>query len=203
LDRGAGLNDHGQCDRRELIFGATGAAALYRREMIDDISVDGEFFDEDFFSYREDADVAWRAQLMGWKCLYVGDARGWHVRRVTPERRKQLPGEINWHSVKNRFLMRIKNAGAPLWFRFFPSIILRDLMVVGYALLRDQKLLSALVYPFKNWRRTMKKRKWIQERRRVSDTELMKWFRYRPRSIVLSEEGARADLSPLKGLNSF
>ena len=55
----------------EYVFGATAAAALYRREMIEDISLDGEFFDSDFFVYREDADVAWRAQLMGWKCLYA------------------------------------------------------------------------------------------------------------------------------------
>ena len=51
--------------------GATAAAALYRREMIDDISIQGEFFDPDFFVYREDADVAWRARTAGWACLYV------------------------------------------------------------------------------------------------------------------------------------
>ena len=55
--------------------------------MIDDISLDGEFFDSDFFVYREDADVAWRAQLMGWKCLYAPYARGYHVRKVLPGNR--------------------------------------------------------------------------------------------------------------------
>ena len=38
--------------------------------MLDDIAISGEFFDADFFAYREDADLAWRAQLLGWKCLY-------------------------------------------------------------------------------------------------------------------------------------
>ena len=52
--------------------------------MIDDISIQGEFFDADFFVYREDADVAWRAQLMGWKCLYAPYARGYHVRKALP-----------------------------------------------------------------------------------------------------------------------
>ena len=83
---------------------------MFRRPFVEAVSVDGEFFDEDFFAFREDADLAWRAQLMGWKCLYVPSAVAWHVRRVTPERREQLPHEINWHSVKNRFLMRGKNA---------------------------------------------------------------------------------------------
>jgi GT2 family glycosyltransferase len=188
LDRGAGLEDCGQYEENDLVFGGTGAAALYRRTMIDDISVAGEFFDEEFFSYREDADVAWRAQLMGWKCLYVGTATGWHVRRVTPERREQLPPEINWHSVKNRFLMRMKNAGVGICLRVFVPMVLRDLMVVGYALFRDRRLVSAVLYPLKNWQRAWKKREWIQQHRRVSDGELVKWFSWGPTSSPVVEE---------------
>ena len=109
LDRGSQEVDNGEYLQYEFVFGATAAAALYRRAMIDDISLDGEFFDSDFFVYREDADVAWRAQLMGWKCLYAPYARGYHVRKVLPGNRRALPPEINMHSVKNRFLMRIKN----------------------------------------------------------------------------------------------
>jgi len=180
LDRGAEQADRGQYDRVEYVFGATGAAALYRREMIADVSVAGEFFDEGFFAYREDADVAWRSQLFGWKCLYVPEARSWHVRRVTPERRHQLPQEINWHSVKNRFLMRLKNAGVEVWLRFLPQILDRDFSILGYAFLADRKLLSALFYPLKNWRTVTRKRRIIQSRRRVSDGELLKWFDYKP-----------------------
>jgi len=187
LDRGAGLHDAGQYEREEFVFGATGAAALYRRSMIHDISVADEFFDEDFFAYREDADVAWRAQLMGWKCLYVGAAVGWHVRRVTPEKRKQLPPEINWHSVKSRFLMRIKNAGPLLGVRCFPAMLWRDAMVFGYALVRDCRLLSAIAYPIKNLRSIVKKRKLIQERRRAKDGEIVKWFRWTPTSVAIPE----------------
>src|SRR3981081_3939260 len=90
LDRGAGEPDHGQFEQMEYGFGATGAAALYRRSMVDDVSINGEFFDEQFFAYREDADLAWRAQLMGWRCLYTPAAAGWHVRRDTPQRRSEL-----------------------------------------------------------------------------------------------------------------
>ena len=108
LDRGAEETDVGQYDRAQYVFGATGAAAMFRRAFVEAVSVDGEFFDEEFFSYREDADLAWRAQVMGWKCVYTPAAVAWHVRRVTPERREQLPLVINWHSMKNRFLMRGK-----------------------------------------------------------------------------------------------
>jgi GT2 family glycosyltransferase len=68
MDRGSQEVDNGHYVNHEYVFGATAAAALYRRKMIEDVSVDGEFFDPDFFVYREDADVAWRAQLLGWRC---------------------------------------------------------------------------------------------------------------------------------------
>ena len=91
LDRGGEERDSGQYDRAQWVFGATGAAAMFRRSFVEAVSVNGQFFDEEFFSYREDADLAWRGQLMGWKCLYEPSAVAWHVRRVTPERRESLP----------------------------------------------------------------------------------------------------------------
>src|SRR5688572_22794275 len=109
LDRGSQELDNGHYLQNEYVFGATAAAALYRRKMIDDISIGGDFFDPDFFVYREDADVAWRAQLLGWTCIYTPQARGYHVRKVLPGNRRALPAVINMHSVKNRFLMRLKN----------------------------------------------------------------------------------------------
>src|SRR4051812_41694847 len=54
FDRGGKELDRGLYNSAEYVFGATGAAALYRRKMIDDVSIDGEFFDSDFFAYRED-----------------------------------------------------------------------------------------------------------------------------------------------------
>ena len=93
--------DNGHYLQYEYVFGATAAAALYRRAMIEDISLDGEFFDTDFFVYREDADVAWRAQLMGWEMQqYAPYARGYHVRKGSARQCRALPPEINMHSVK-------------------------------------------------------------------------------------------------------
>jgi GT2 family glycosyltransferase len=184
LDRGAEEIDKGQYEKMEYVFGATGAAALYRREMVQDVSVAGEFFDEQFFAYREDADVAWRAQLMGWKCLYTPKAVAWHERRVTPDRRKQLPVEINWHSVKNRFLMRVKNISWPLYLRFFFQITYRDAQVIGYCLLIDRRLASALAQVWKARRELARKRQLIQGRRRVTDSELLSWFADKPVSVT-------------------
>lgn len=180
LDRGAGELDRGQYHQPEYVFGATAAAALYRRKMIEDISVDGQFFDEDFFAYREDADVAWRAQLLGWRCLYTPRAVGWHVRRVVPSRFRELPLVINWHSVKNRFLMRAKNISLPLYLHLFLPVSWRDALILGYCLLMDRNLLSAFPFLWSRRQAIWKKRKWIQSHRRVSDHELTQWFSNRP-----------------------
>jgi GT2 family glycosyltransferase len=183
LDRGAEEIDRGQYDRPQYVFGASGAAAFFRRSFIDDVSVEGEFFDEEFFAFREDADLAWRAQLMGWKCLYVPNAVAWHVRRVTPERRKDLPLIINWHSAKNRFLMRGKNASGWLCWRLFLPVASRDLMTFGYAVVRDRRLWSAVTYWWKARDSIRRKRAIIQSRRRVSDRDLLWWFSNTPRAI--------------------
>src|SRR5512146_2159979 len=191
LDRGAEQADRGQFERAEYVFGASGAAALYRRKMVQDVSVQGEFFDEDFFAYREDADLAWRAQLLGWTCVYTPRAVGWHLRRVTPERRAQLPLEINWHSVKNRFLMRAKNASRPLMRRLLLPVLMRDALVFGYALLVNRQLLSAFRAAWRARARLREKRRVIQGRRRVADSQLLPWFSGSQQGVAIGEPAAR------------
>jgi GT2 family glycosyltransferase len=183
LDRGSQEVDNGHYLVNEYVFGATAAAALYRREMIDDIAVDGEFFDSDFFVYREDADVAWRAQLLGWRCMYTPHARGYHVRNVLPGNRRALPSVINMHSVKNRFLMRLKNMTADLYWRNWLAITVRDLVVVACCLTREQTSLKAFWYVGRNFRRVLEKRRDIMSRRRVSDEYLASWFSFEPVSM--------------------
>jgi len=180
LDRGSQELDNGHYLQYEYVFGATAAAALYRRAMIADISLDGEFFDSDFFVYREDADVAWRAQLLGWKCLYAPFARGYHVRKVLPGNRRALPPEINMHSVKNRFLMRIKNISPDLYRRNWFSITARDAAVVSCCLLREHSSLRAFWYLARNLRRVWAKRRLIQASRRVDHDYMASWFQYAP-----------------------
>jgi GT2 family glycosyltransferase len=180
LDRGSQEIDNGHYLKHEYVFGATAAAALYRRKMIEHISFDGEFFDSDFFVYREDADVAWRAQLMGWKCIYSPLARGYHVRNVLPGNRRALPPAINMHSVKNRFLMRMKNISGDLYWKNWFSITVRDLAVVGCCLLREHTSLKAFWFLAKNWKRVMAKRKLIQERRLATTEDMAAWFSYTP-----------------------
>jgi GT2 family glycosyltransferase len=180
FDRGSREPDDGRYRQMEYVFGATGAAALYRREMIVDVSHGANFFDPDFFAYREDADVAWRAQLLGWRCLYVPDAVGYHVRTVLPGNRSSVPALVNMHSVKNRFLMRLKNTTAGIYRRFWLPATFRDLLVVGGCLLREPRSLPAFWYLTRGLRRALEQRRSIMARRRVSDETLAHWFSAEP-----------------------
>lgn len=190
LDRGSQEPDKGHYLNFEYVFGATAAAALYRRKMIDDISIQGEFFDSDFFVYREDADVAWRAQLLGWRCLYTPRACGYHVRNVLPGKRHALPAEINMHSVKNRFLMRIKNMTPDLYRRNWLSITGRDLLVIGACLLREHSSLKAFGFVLRHWKSVVAKRREIMSRRRVMDDDLASWFSFQPVSRPAPRPGS-------------
>ena len=92
LDRGAEEIDHGQFDRAQYVFGATGAAAMFRRSFVEAVSVDGEFFDEDFFSYREDADLA------GTRRLWAGSACTRQRQSPGTSGASLLNGASNYHS---------------------------------------------------------------------------------------------------------
>ena len=176
LDRGAEREDTGQYDETEEVFGVSAAAALYRYGCLEDVAIGAMFFDEDFFAYREDADLAWRCRLRGWKSFYLPQAVARHGRRVTPERRSSLSKAINRHSVKNRFLLRMNNMTPGLYRRFFFDITARDLAVVGYVLLNEWSSLPALWYVFGHWGALWEKREMIQSRIRVSDESIAAWF---------------------------
>ncbi len=178
LDRGADEPAAGRYeDGPEEVFGPSGAAALYRRAMLDDVAVHGEVFDEDFFAYREDADLAWRARVQGWTSLYVPAAVAHHRRRVTPARRRDLPAAVNRYSVRNRFLLRIKNQSPYEALRFAWPTLVRDLQVVGYVLLREHPSLPGLVDVIRLLPAMWRKRRLIQRRRATAPVDLTRWFR--------------------------
>ena len=129
FDRGWHEAEEHRYDAAEYVFGASAAAALYRREMIDDISGNEQFFDLTSLCV---ARRMWPGAhgLMGWRCLYAPLAVGHHVRTVTPLNRNSAPALVNMHSVKNRFLMRIKNATPGLYRRYWLPMTIRDLVVI-------------------------------------------------------------------------
>ncbi|HKZ36891.1 MAG TPA: hypothetical protein VJ184_04510 [Chryseolinea sp.] len=74
--------------------------------MLDDLQLNGEYFNEDFFAYFEDVDLDWRAQQRGWKCIYTPKALGYHMRGGSGLIRQP---EIAACFLANRWLMLVKN----------------------------------------------------------------------------------------------
>ncbi len=73
-NRGVWQSDHGQFDQEEYVFSACGAAAAYRRTMLNETG----FLDDAFYFSCEDVDLGWRANLAGWRVLYVPEAVVYH-----------------------------------------------------------------------------------------------------------------------------
>jgi GT2 family glycosyltransferase len=174
--RGHGQCDTGQFDSPEYVFGACGAAPLYRREMLDDIELEGEYFDELFFAHKEDLDLSWRAQLYGWKCLYVPDAIAYHNRSFSPSKRKQMPKVVRLHAVKNRYLPIIKNDLPSLFFRHLVYILWYDIRILGYLALFERSSFRGIVRVLQLLPQILPRRKIIMQKKRVTDAYMAQWF---------------------------
>lgn len=170
----------GYCKQSTAIFGPCGAAAFYRRTMLEDVSIYGEYFDEAFFVHKEDVDIAWRAQLFGWKSYYIPQAVGYHVRTFHPGQRKGMSVEIRRHAIKNRWLMAVKNESLQSFLSDLPHILSYDLQILAYILLFEQDSLPALIAFSKLLPRAMQWRKIIQQRARTNASEIRQWFRDQP-----------------------
>ncbi|MCU0291583.1 MAG: glycosyltransferase [Thermoanaerobaculaceae bacterium] len=145
FDRAAGLPRRSELDEPAWVFGATGAAALLRRAALDDVAyAGGEVFDEGFFAYREDADLAWRLQRRGWSCLYWPAAVGWHGRALRPEHARRGSPAVNRLGVRNRFLLLWSNADWRWRLACFPWWALRHLLVVAACATVERSSLDGL-----------------------------------------------------------
>ncbi len=97
-ERGQGEHDWGQYYATSKVFGVTGACALYRRDVLEQIKIGSEYFDSDFFMYKEDVDLAYRLRRKGGEAWYVSDAIAYHGRTVG----KQIP--LSKRSLQSRIL---------------------------------------------------------------------------------------------------
>jgi GT2 family glycosyltransferase len=163
-DRGHGQHDNGQFNRKEYVFGVTAAAAIYRCQTLEECRVEGEIFDEDFFAYYEDVDLAWRAQLLGWRSLYVPEAVACHPRRKP----KGHPRSVAIRSERNRYLLFLKNEQRATVLDNLASMIAYELGRSAKRLFTQPDLLLAIPQAVMLAPRMWRKRRRIQERVRLN-----------------------------------
>jgi GT2 family glycosyltransferase len=175
--RGYGEKDTGQFDHAEEVFGADGAAPLYRRETLEDIRINGQYFDESFFIHKEDVDLAWRARLFGWRCWYTPEAAATHQRFFRPSRRWDISPILRVHAVKNRYLLMIKNESRQGWRRDALFILWYDFKILGYLCLFERSSWPALKELRQCWPRARHWRREIWKRVRADPVEMLRWFK--------------------------
>jgi GT2 family glycosyltransferase len=164
--RGSGEADRGQYDSPEYVFGAPGAAALYRREMVEDISFHGQFFDESFFTWWEDVDLDWRAQSRGWRCLYVPSAVAYHVGHAGEEYQEPFRTWRATVGIRNRWLTIAANETIAGFRRNASALVRYELSSMLYVMRSGlvRAYLRALVGFVRDWPHTRAKRHWVQSR---------------------------------------
>ncbi len=184
FDRGAGRPVEAAPQEPAWVFGGTGAATLFRREALDDVVYpDGQVFPESFFCYREDAELAWRFQHRGWRCLYVPTARALHQRGFRPEGGRRGQAWINRHSVKNRFLLRAHCADVSWHLRCFPFWLIRDLLVVAACLTVETSSLPGLIEAWRQRHDAVSRRRWVLSRATAPSRQVSRWFRRRKEGV--------------------
>ena len=181
--RGGDLDDERESEPVE-VFGPCAGAALYRRAMLDQIGL----FDEDFFAYLEDVDLAWRARLAGWRCLYVPSARVYHVHSATgvegsPFKSRLLGRNKVWTIAKNYPMGRLAC--------YLPLILLYDLAAVLYALIvrRDISSLQGRLEGLRRLPDIWRKRRAVQALQR--ENRGPPWHRYLSPLVPLWQVPAR------------
>lgn len=177
IDRGHGELDVGQYDRPEQVFSICGAAVLFRRAMLEEVRIDQEYFDEDFFAYKEDVDICWRAQLLGWGSFYNPAATAYHLRGwKRRDDRRSVPWVRKYHSFKNHYLMMIKNEILALFWRDFLPILWLGVRAMVYISIMDPALWRSVLDLRKYWPGAQHKRRIIMGRRRASVEMMGRWF---------------------------
>jgi len=168
-----GLTGFGQAaarfDRPTEVFGADGAAALYRRETLEDCALNGEeVLDEDMALWASDADLAWRAQLLGWRCAYEPRAVAHHIRTYSPATRARMSEEARRLQFRNRYLMIVKNETGPGLLRHGLLIAAWELVALGHVVLRERHLLAGYREAWSRLPAARRRRREIQGRRRAA-----------------------------------
>ncbi len=185
VDRGAGELDEGQYDQATDLFGPTGTMAMWRVSALRDMMLDGEVFDSDFFSYREDCDLAWRLARSGWKTEFVPTAIAWHYRGMYGaekqtwwERIKNRRGQRPFTaalSTRNQLFVLIKNLSLLGLLLALPWILFHEGGRVMYGILMEKETRKRLLTNWSLWPKMFKKRALIMEQSKLPESVLRRY----------------------------
>lgn len=190
IDRRRSVRDYaqGQADtsrETQEVFGLSGAAVMYRRKALESIKCriqgdDYEYFDEDFFAYKEDVDIAWRLRLWAWENWLVSETKAYHHRSVASreslKERSNNRGFANRLSYRNHFWLLQKNSFCKDNLHDWRFIFWYELKKFIYILIFERATLVACSDIFKYYSKMNKKRKYIMANNQIKREDINKWF---------------------------
>jgi GT2 family glycosyltransferase len=169
------------------VFGVSGAAPMLRRIAAMDVALDGQVFDESYFSYKEDVDLAWRMRSAGWNAYLVPDAVVFHDRTAAGPReltdaaaaqnRKTMRPAVRAYSYRNHLFTLFKNEYITNYLKDWPWIEWYEWKKFLYLAIREPKTWVAGFQLFRQFPSLLHKRKVISQRRRVQATALRRWWK--------------------------
>lgn len=182
----AGKKDQGQFAEVTEVFGVSATCPIYRRSALNDVRYNDEFFDNDFFSYKEDVDLAYRLQWRGWRSFYVPSALAYHDRSAKGaedlsdshviKQRKHKNKFINYHSYRNHLFLLYKNLSGGLFWRHSLGIMFYEAKKFFYVLFAERSSLSGLREFFKKRKLMKQKHRFIMKNRLIKDEKMGEWF---------------------------
>jgi hypothetical protein len=202
MERGFLEKNSKKYKKKKSVFGSCGAAALYTKEMLEDISFlnqEGEkcYFDDDFFAYYEDLDLNYRSRLMGYEAYFIPQPFGYHYHSATG---KSFSPFKSFHVHRNQFYVLIKNFPLPFLLLGFGMIPVRYFLLLLNALFgkgpsaklkKNSNSMEIVKIIFKSWLDLfknlpdlLKKRREIQKKRKVSLKEFNSWFKKYKASLL-------------------
>jgi GT2 family glycosyltransferase len=168
--KGCGKKDVGQYDNVEEIFSARGACLITRKSLFRKVGG----FDSDFFLSYEDIDYCWRVRLLGYKIILVPFSIVYHIGAAT----KFVKKILIFHSIKNRFLLIIKNYSTKNALKYFLIRLIIDIRRAIILQKHDSRIfgitLSSIYWILKNFKKLWRKHLFTQQYlRKIKDIEIM------------------------------
>ncbi len=168
-NRGVWETDRGQYDQEEYVFSACGGSAAYRRAMLEEVGL----LDEDFFYSCEDVDLAWRAQLAGWRCIYAPRAVVYHKLSATGGGMT-----ASFYDGRNFIYLLVKDYPGDLWRRYWRAVLRAQCRIAWEALrawrgAAARARLRGMVAGLLGIPRMLRKRRAVQRIRRVDTAYLL------------------------------
>lgn len=189
-ERGEGEIDFGQYNTNQEVVSISGTAPVFRKYALEQVQWKGQYFDEDFFAYKEDIDLSLRLRALGWKLYCVPSAILYHYRTASFEGRKKTyiaivknrrkkSKLVNYYSYRNHLFVILKNFPLEVIQKFFPCFIFYELKKLAYLSLFEPISLIKAIFSFLSLVPEMlKKRKYIQNRKTISNEQFItQWIK--------------------------